>query len=92
VSELKILFVLLSVSLVACCGHAKAELPVAAQYGIYLAPGEVLVAVNGISVMDHRPLVLNAPVRRIANAVVVQPIRAARQCFRDARGVMRCDQ
>lgn len=104
-TDLRIIFTLAMIALLACCcANVKAAHPLASDYGIELAPGEVLVAVNGISVTEYRPLFAPAPVRKIAQAAVItfdrlqealpildrQAIRATRQCTRDARGVMRC--
>lgn len=99
----RMIFTFCVVALLACCSvSATANDRVAASYGILLAPGEVLVAVNGVYVTDDRPLL--SPVRTAVRATVntvdrlqeVFPvldrsaIRATRQCYRDARGVMRC--
>ena len=103
-TDLRLVFTVFLITVLACCcASIKAADPVAARYGIQLAPNETLVAVNGIPVTEDRPLVSSIlrvatlPVR-VVNRATAQMIdnqqqRAAkRQCVRDARGNWSCGQ
>ena len=103
-TDLRIIFTMFLIAVLACCcASIKAADPVAARYGITLAPNETLVSVNGIPVAGNLPLVPSVlrvamlPVR-VVNQVTTQMIdnqqqrAVVRQCVRDARGNWSCGQ
>lgn len=83
------MFAFLVVAIVSCCVKVNASDPVALSYGIVLAPGETLLAVDGVPVPVQSTPAFATPVRSTLSTLShvvrsVQPVRTPVSVVRGA--------